>query len=193
MNALICKHEAASNCIIISYADDIIIQSKSKVELQKALNIFAKSCKELGLIISITKTKIMQNNIPMHSQDKFHLNGQILENVSTYRYLGVNISSGNQYVLNELVQVCNQRLKLLKAIARPRFGANIRISKMLYIGYIRSIVDYAAPVLRLYSDKSFKRLEVFQNEAMRVILGCTRTTKVLNMRKELQLPSIVDN
>ena len=61
---------------------------------------------------------------------------------------------------------------------------------MYIISTIRSIIDYAAPVLVSLPQKSLQPLEVVQNDAMRTILGCARATRIEMMRMELYLPSI---
>nr|XP_053628079.1 uncharacterized protein LOC128685529 [Cherax quadricarinatus] len=63
---------------------------------------------------------------------------------------------------------------------------------MMYIAYVRSLIDYAAPMLILARESSLRPLELMQNEALRIIFGCPRSTKVLNMRKELGISSISD-
>ncbi|XP_069158163.1 uncharacterized protein [Procambarus clarkii] len=69
-------------------------------------------------------------------------------------------------------------------------GASIAVLKMMYTAYVRSIIDYAAPVLCTYSQSDMKRLESIQNEAMTIILGVPRTAKTSNLREELSLPSV---
>ena len=61
---------------------------------------------------------------------------------------------------------------------------------MYIISTIRSIIDYAAPVLLSLLQKSLQPLEGVQNDAMRTIFGCARTTRREMIRMELYLPSI---
>ena len=53
------------------------------------------------------------------------------------------------------------------------------------ISTIRSIIDYAAPVLVSLPQKGLQPLEVVENEDMRTILRCARTTRIEMMRMEL--------
>ncbi|MPC56580.1 hypothetical protein E2C01_050543 [Portunus trituberculatus] len=43
--------------------------------------------------------------------------------------------------------------------------------------------------LILFSATQLRPLELFQNEAMRIILGCPRTAQIKILRAELHLPS----
>ena len=61
---------------------------------------------------------------------------------------------------------------------------------MYIISTIRSIIDYAASVLLSLLQKSLQPLEGVQNDAMRTIFGCARTTRIEMMRMELYLLSI---
>ena len=120
------------------------------------------------------------------------LNGQKLEKVTNYKYLGMSISfHPTQSAVNYVKNICEARLKPLKVLANNGCGAGIPVLRTMYISTIRSIIDYAAPVLVSLPQKSLHTLEVVQNEAMRAILGCARTTRIEIMRMELYLPSIL--
>lgn len=54
------------------------------------------------------------------------------------------------------------------------------------------MVDYANLILSILSPNTLKTLEVLQNKTMRIILGWSLTTKVLVMRKELDVPSYLE-
>ena len=56
---------------------------------------------------------------------------------------------------------------------------------------IRSLIDYASLVLVQFNSQQLRCLEVIQNKAMRIILGCASTTKIEVLRRELSLPSVV--
>ena len=55
---------------------------------------------------------------------------------------------------------------------------------------VRSVIEYASQVLSLLPPSSLQPLEIIQNKAMRIILGCHMYAKILVMRKELDIPSI---
>lgn len=58
-------------------------------------------------------------------------------------------------------------LQAFKALACCGGGGGIPILNMVYLKTIRSIIDYAAPL----GKGRIRKIEVMQNEAMRVILG----------------------
>ncbi|XP_069169366.1 uncharacterized protein [Procambarus clarkii] len=119
--------------------------------------------------------------------------GSQLDYVNRFKYLGLEVPLYGPVVFR-LCRQFKERLRALKAVAgyHSGYGANVRIVKMMYFAYIRSLVDYAAPLLVLMPERKLGGLEKLQNEALRIILGCPRTTKILNMRKELNILSVVD-
>ncbi|XP_066959236.1 uncharacterized protein [Macrobrachium rosenbergii] len=127
----------------------------------------------------------------MVSDETFWLNGVKLERVTSYKYLGMYIGFGKirdqiTYVKN----ICISRLKPLRVLSNYGNGVGIPILRSVYLSTIRSIIDYSAPILCCYTDKDLRPLELLQNEAMRVILGCPRTARIEIMRMELNLQSV---
>lgn len=56
---------------------------------------------------------------------------------------------------------------------------------IVYLSTVRLIIDYAAPVL--VCKGRIRKLEIMQNEAMKVILGCPRNKRVDIMRADVGL------
>ena len=176
----------------VGYADDILLQATSHRDMQRALNKLSEVCENAGFIISLTKTKAHKTG--KLTERKFIINGQKISWVPFHKYLGVYVggTQGRIKQFHELIENCNQRLRPLKAMAWNGSGASISILRMMYIAYIRSVIDYAAPALVCLGKNRLKKLESIQNEAMRIIIGCPRTVKILNLRNELNLPSLSD-
>ncbi|XP_069172815.1 uncharacterized protein [Procambarus clarkii] len=86
----------------------------------------------------------------------------------------------------------NGKLPFLDVTVMERIGGfhTAVYTKETNIGI--SPIVYAAPMLALVSEKMLGGLEKMQNEAMKIILGCPRTTISLNTRKELDI-SYIDN
>ena len=175
---------------VIIYADDILIQCSDEEVMSKVIEQLQSLCIYLGLVINENKTKY-QSRTP--NAKEFWLNGIKLQKVSTYKYLGMLVSFHNN-AKNQITcvkNICTARLKPLKVLANKGNGVGVPVLRTVYLSVVRSIIDYSAPVLVSYSEKDLRPLEVIQNEAMRVVLGCPRTTRIEIMRMELNLPSIV--
>lgn len=69
-------------------------------------------------------------------------------------------------------------------------GVSLNVRRAIYTAAVRSVVDYCAPCLAGLTSTQFARLEVIQNDAMRIILGAPPWTKVITLQAELVLPSL---
>ena len=185
----IARHNFTEGTQIMIYADDIILQCKYESTMQMALEELQSLCMHMGLVINEGKTKYQSR---CHTNNRLMLNGTKLEKVCTYKYLGMHIGYTQSHEeINYLKNICTARLNPLRVLANKGNGAGIPVLRMVYISTVRSIIDYAAPLLITYSENELKPLEIIQNKAMRIILGCPRTTRIEIMRIELNLPSIV--
>ena len=75
---------------ILLYADDTVVLSDNRNDLQEALNVFEQYCEEWKLTVNIEKTKVLIfANGRLSKQDKFYFKGKLLEIVNEYKYLGI--------------------------------------------------------------------------------------------------------
>ena len=89
------------NFFAILYADDTILMSNNEKHFQNLLNYFAEYCKRWHLKIKINKTKIMIFGGNNRSNNKiFTLNGNAVEIVKEFKYLGVLFTQNGRFVQN---------------------------------------------------------------------------------------------
>ena len=80
------------NCLM--YADDLILVSQSERGLQNCLNKFETYCEHWCLDININHTKsLVFNKSGKILPFTFHINDNSIENVKTYKYLGIVFSA----------------------------------------------------------------------------------------------------
>ena len=70
----------------------------------------------------------------------------------------------------------NNRLKLLKKLASTSWGADKRTLRQLYLGYVRSTMDYTLALQSISSKSTITSLDKIQNNALRFISGALRST-----------------
>lgn len=92
--------------------------------------------------------------------------------------------------LNHILTQCRARLQPLKTLAWSGLGVGVPVLRMMYITTIRSVIEYASPVLSCLGEGRLEKLEKLQNEAMRVILNCPPNAMICAMRMELSLETI---
>lgn len=122
------------NCIL--FADDQVIIASSENQLQKATHKLCKIIKEYNLKISSEKTKSMAFVGPYHKRTKIVIGTEIIEQVSSFKYLGSMITYRKnmeiEKKLNKFQQICGTinrclrnkttretKLKFYKTVAVP--------------------------------------------------------------------------
>ena len=104
-------------------------------------------------------------------------------------YLGVRLDRSLSF-RDHVDYVITKARKGLSAM-RVMAAANIeqRLLILLFQGLVLSPIEYALAILTV-SPTQIGRLEKVQNEAMRIILGCTRDTSCVAMRYLLDFPTM---
>ena len=78
--------------------------------------------------------------------------------------------------LKDIKKKANNRLKLLKRLASTSWGADKGTLRQLYMGYVRSIMDYTLALQSISSKTTRSSLDKVQNHALRFISGALRST-----------------
>ena len=185
----VAKEQLATGVSATIYADDILLQSKNMKNMHEALNTFTTLTQRLELVINENKNKFMCRSKGKHVL----INGKAIERVKSYKYLGVYVgytAESKEAEVNHLTTQNRSRLRPIKALAWSGRGVGMPILRMLYLSIIRSLIEYACPVLSCFDGNRITKLERLQNEAMRVILNYPKNAMIYAMRCELSLPSI---
>ena len=84
---------------MLLYADDIVIFSKNAEELQAGLDVLVNYCNRWKLKVNVDKTKIMvfRKGGVLPRNLTFYYNGQQLEIINKFRYLGVVFTAGGSF------------------------------------------------------------------------------------------------
>lgn len=84
---------------ILLFADDTVLFSHNKDDLQYMLNIFEHYCKEWKLTVNTSKTKVLIFAAGRYAQNyRFIFNDVELELVKEYKYLGIYLSKSGSYL-----------------------------------------------------------------------------------------------
>ncbi|KAG0717776.1 hypothetical protein GWK47_053768 [Chionoecetes opilio] len=90
--------------------------------------------------------------------------------------------------VTRLKHICQPRLALLRKVAWGDVGSSVPVLKRLCVSLVRSVIDYSSSTLTRLNKGKSKALEVIQNTAIRIILGCPRSTQQDSARHEIGLP-----
>lgn len=80
---------------MLLYADDVVLVSDNVGDMQKLLCVMSNFCNKWGLQVNMSKTKFMvyRNGGIIKKNEKVYFNGEKIEPVTYYKYLGLLISS----------------------------------------------------------------------------------------------------
>ena len=107
--------------LVLLYADDTVIMSTNYKDLKRSLNSFAKYCLKWHLKVNEEKSKVL-----IFGKDRscynFFMNGNLLEKVRTFKYLGFVFSKNCRYL---------EAMNHNKQQAKKAFFSILRISREL--------------------------------------------------------------
>ena len=109
---------------------------------------------------------------------EFTLDGTTLTKETNPVYLGVQLDRQLNMIpfMNALKEKARRRLQLIKRLATTTWGANKETLRQLYLGYVRSSLEYALPIQSVARKTMTTSLETVQNQALRLVCGGMRNT-----------------
>ena len=114
-------------------------------------------------------------NVAKQKQN-IQIQGHQLEKEENPIYLGVTLDTRmtlNQQIKN-VKKKANNRLKLLKKLASTSWGADKGTLRQLYLGYVRSTMDYTLALQSISSKSTRTFLDKTQEPCLAFHLGCAQ-------------------
>ena len=188
-----------SELSVLQYADDFlfyihdknisVLNEKMNENLDKIsrwleINAFSAS-EEKSQLALFSRNRINYDNI------EIYLNKKKIQVMPVIKYLGVFID--NKLKMSFQIEcIKNKVLKsinFLKALTTTWWGADPEVLLLTYKSIILSIIDYGCSVYGNASRSTLKILDKIQFAALRVCIGCMRSTPTKNILVEAgQLP-----
>jgi len=117
--------------------------------------------------------RLLNENIPINQQPKF---------------LGVTFDNRLNFKTHfeNVVSSCQNRLNIIKILSCKTWKLRPDTLMNIYKSLIRSIMEYSSILYPLISQRSFKKLEIIQNKAIRISYKCgwrENTSELLAMAK----------
>ncbi len=133
---------------VILYADDTVLMAESSADLQNQLNSFQDYCSVWKLKVNTDKSKVMvfsRGKLPRNLN--FSLNGEKLEIVNSFNYLGIELSrTGNfkrakQSIADKATVALYEVLKMGR-----KHGLSVKIQLDLFDKMVKPILLYGCEV-----------------------------------------------
>ena len=156
------------------YADDADFLAHSEADMQIIMNKFSNACDAFGLKISLKKTKVMFTPSPAepYNEPNITVNGQRLDVVDTFVYLGSNLSRDGNLDAEIFVRIQKAAVafgKLEKRVWSNR-DITIRTKVDVYRTCVITTLLYAAETWTTH-QRHIKLLEHFHLKCLRRILN----------------------
>ena len=135
---------------LLLFADDMVLFSDSRSGLQAGLDKLHEYCINWGLTVNVEKTKclVFKNNGRKNVLDKWFYNGEELETVSTFKYLGFVFSNTGKFskgIDNVILQGKRAFFNMCaNVINLDNMFINTQIS--LYNSLVASVLSYGCEI-----------------------------------------------
>ena len=141
------------------YADDLVLVAETKEKLQTKLNQLSKFAKDKDLSVNADKSKIMIfNKAGRLIKQPFTINGEKIEVVQSFTYLGVDISASGTFS-PAIKELCSKAKKAMIPLFRAimQFKIPFKLSLKLFHTYIEPILLYNAENWTIFTDKQLEK------------------------------------
>ena len=165
----------------LMFADDTVLVSDSEEKLERLVHEFGRVCHRWKLKVNEGKSKVMEIGKNREEEEvNVSLNGRRMEEVETYRYLGVDVSndSGMSEEVNHRIGEARRAWGALKDVWKKR-----HISREAKVGMYEGIIE---PSL-LYGCETWvlnvhdrRRMEAVEMDCLRNICKLRRVDRVSN-------------
>ncbi len=129
-----------------------------------------------------------------HNKDKLHLEiyGKKINKENNTKYLGIYIDQNVNFHhhIKEMRKKCETRLNFIKALRSKKWDTKTNTKLQVYNSLIRSITDYAAPLLQNITETATKKIETIQYNSMLHILKQPPRTSHKKMRAKLNIGTL---
>ena len=137
-------------------------------ELKQLLSVVEEWCKKWCVLINVGKSKVVHFRKRGHATGSniFHIGGELLEQVKTYKYLG--FSFDEFLTLDEgITQLANAGSRALGSVigkTRDNFDLGYQSYSKLFTTCVTPVVDYASSAWSL--GKDYQKLDSIQLRGM---------------------------
>ena len=153
--------------MIVSVIVELRIKNvEDTVKLQNDIERLGSRARKWGMRFQPVKCNMMQltNKRTSKIQASYKLEGTVLENVESIKYLGVTITKDlkwNTHISN----VCTKANRTLSFLRRNLFSCPQDVREVAYKGLVRPILEYGSSVWDPHYEGLIDDLEKVQNRA----------------------------
>lgn len=181
------------------FADDlaIYIRGNNITEIEEKLQKIITELEKWGITknihFSTEKTCVINFTKKTPEREiKLKLNNTFIVNKNRTKFLGLifdNKLSWKPHIENIKLR-CTKALNLLKMLHGKSWGSDRSMLLRLYGTNVRSIMDYGSIAYVSASESTLRKLNVIQNNALRICSGAFCTSPVISLHAETNITSL---
>ena len=143
----------------ISWADDLLIMSLDRSDLQKCINNVELYAKECGLVVSMKKTRCVifsKGSTNYTNQHQFIYGDQLIRHEKFYKYLGVEITNNCEFKMvreQGVTKARNAIFSIRKALATSG-NVSVKLALSLFDSKIEPVFPYGSIISGIESNIS---------------------------------------
>ena len=173
--------------LLLLYADDAVALTASSVQMHRLIRAIELYCDQNLLTVNTDKTKIVYfKKGGRNKEETFHMNGNQLEMVNSYTYLGVTIANsalGLQATKQNIVKARSAIGAAMQTFCKSK-SDSWDCKLKIFDSIVTSILLYAAPV---WSLNYLNNIEIVQTDFFKRLLSLPKSTANATLRLELGL------
>lgn len=177
--------------LLLAYADDIVLFSKSPTDLKDKLRTLEDYCKHKDLIINTDKTKIVifKKRINKKLYQSFKLNGTTLEIVDEYKYLGIKLyrTGSWQVEMDSRTSAASFAFNELKSIILKDKSTSWSTKTTLVNSMVESILLYGSEIWGADDTDQIKKSQL---KAYKTLLYLPQNTPGYAVIQEAKITSL---
>jgi hypothetical protein len=129
--------------MVVKFADDTticgFIKNNDETAYRQQIETTASWCQDNNLLLNVTKTKELIIDFRTHKNNKMPLtiNGQAVEQVNSYKFLGTHISNDLKWHHNstDIIKKARQRLFFLRSLS------SFKVQQGILVNFYRAIIE----------------------------------------------------
>ena len=182
------------------YVDDIVLFhasnqiSTSEQILQGTLDKIREWSNETNFRISAEKSYTMKftSNFKNHDTPRLTISNVEIPTVDRVKFLGMTLDKSLKWGphIKVLKGNAGRAINLLRVVSNTKWGADSKTLLLLYKSCIRPILDYGSLLYHTASKSNLSKLEVIQNQSLRLAFGAMSTTPISSLQMEANISSL---
>ena len=177
-------------CVL--YADDVCLLAPTRKAMQRLLDICSNYAQSWCIKYNEKKTKMMfvGNEFNSFSCEPLFLNGKSLEFVSSWKYLGVTVTSEKNFccsVIKPRSAFYRSSNSILNILNTPSEQVQMKLLYTMCVPHLTNACDVVD-----FHSKDLQSLHVALNDAIRKIFGYDRWQSIKELRESFGYPSVTE-